>query len=103
VLGEALVLAGASVAGWFWYDSMRARERAVQLGREACERDGLQFLDETVLCTRTRPARDADGRVKLRRVYRFEFSDDGMNRRAGSLVLLGAQVESLELEPYLMH
>jgi len=101
-MGEALVLGGAAAAGWFWYDSMRARERAIALGRASCEREGLQFLDETVLCTRTRPARDHDGRVRLRRVYRFEFSDDGMNRRGGSLVLLGAELESLELEPFLM-
>ena len=101
-MGEALVLGGAAAAGWFWYDSMRARERAVALGRASCEREGLQFLDETVLCTRTRPARDDDGRVRLRRVYRFEFSDDGVNRRGGSLVLLGAELESLELEPFLM-
>lgn len=101
-MGEALVLGGAAAAGWFWFDSMRARERAVALGRAACEREGLQFLDETVLCTRTRPARDADGRVRLRRVYRFEFSDDGRNRRGGSLVLLGSRLEALELEPFLM-
>jgi hypothetical protein len=34
-------------------------------------------------------------------VYRFEFSDDGVNRRAGQLVLLGPDLESLELEPFL--
>jgi hypothetical protein len=101
VVGEVMLLAGATGAGWFWYDSMRARERAVALGRRACEREGLQFLDETVLCTRTRPARAADGRVRLRRVYRFEFSDDGVNRRGGELVLLGPALESLELEPFL--
>jgi hypothetical protein len=100
-LGEALLAAGTAGAGWFWYDSMRSRERAVALGRRACEREGLQFLDETVLCTRTRPARDVDGRARLRRVYRFEFSDDGTNRRAGHLVLLGTRLESLELEPFL--
>jgi hypothetical protein len=36
----------------------------------------------------------------LRRTYRFEFSDDGIGRRAGSVVMLGAQLESLQLEPY---
>jgi hypothetical protein len=102
VLGETLVLAAGAAGGWFWYDSLRSRERAVALGRAACEREGLQFLDETVLCTRTRPARGADGRVRLRRMYRFEFSDDGHNRRAGQLVLLGTALESLELEPFLM-
>jgi hypothetical protein len=99
--GETIALAGIAAAGWFWYDSMRARERAVRAGRGACEREGLQFLDDTVLCTRTRPARDAEGRVTLRRVYTFEFSDDGQRRRAGSIVVVGDRLESLEMEPFL--
>ena len=99
---EVIALAAIAAAGWFWYDSMRARERAVRAGRSACERDGLQFLDETVLCTRTRPTRDAEGRVTLRRVYVFEFSDDGQHRRAGSVVIVGDRLESLELEPFLV-
>jgi hypothetical protein len=101
MMGEALALAGIAAAGWFWYDSMRARERAVRAGRGACEREGLQFLDDTVLCTRTRPTRDTEGRVTLRRVYTFEFSDDGRRRRAGSIVVVGARLESLEMEPFL--
>lgn len=99
---EVVALAAIALAGWFWYDSMRSRERALRAGRGACEREGLQFLDDTVLCTRTRPTRDASGRVKLRRVYTFEFSDDGQRRRAGSIVMVGDRVESLELEPFLL-
>ena len=99
---QIVVLAGIAAAGWFWYDSLRAREHAVLAGRGACEREGLQFLDDTVLCTRTRPTRDAEGRVTLRRVYSFEFSDDGRRRRGGSIVIVGDRLESLELEPYLL-
>jgi hypothetical protein len=99
---QIAVLAGIAAAGWFWYDSLRAREHAVLAGRGACEREGLQFLDDTVLCTRTRPTRDAEGRVTLRRVYSFEFSDDGRRRRGGSIVIVGDRLESLELEPYLL-
>ena len=65
-------------------------------------RDCLQFLDETVECVKTRPARDDEGRLVLRRTYRFEFSDDGNNRRAGMVVILGAAVESVHLEPFLV-
>ncbi|HEY4658104.1 MAG TPA: DUF3301 domain-containing protein [Gemmatimonadaceae bacterium] len=87
--------------GWLWYDSMRARERALTAGRQACDRDGLQFLDETVQIVKLWPARDAAGRLVLRRTYRFEFSDDGVRRRGGSVVILGAELESLQLEPFL--
>ncbi len=87
---------------WLWYDSMRARERAVAAGQRACERERLQFLDETVECISFRPARDAAGRMALRRVYRFEFSDRGDNRRGGGIVMLGGKVESVTMEPFVL-
>ena len=87
---------------WLWFDSMSARERALALGKRACARDGLMFLDETVECIALGFARDADGRMALRRTYGFEFSDTGNNRRSGSIVMLGGEVESLYTEPYLI-
>jgi hypothetical protein len=99
---SALTLAVLAALAWLWYDSMRARERAVAAGQNACARERLQFLDETVECTSVRPARDAAGHLVLRRVYRFEFSDDGSQRRAGSIVMLSGEVESLTMEPFLL-
>jgi len=55
---EGFALAAIAALGWWWYDSMRARERALATAGAACARDGLQFLDETVECVATRPARD---------------------------------------------
>jgi Protein of unknown function (DUF3301) len=100
---EVLSILLMAALGWLWYDSMRARERAVLAGKHACERDGLQFLDDTVQIMKLWPARNRDGRMALRRTYRFEFSDDGAQRRGGVVVMLGARVESLDLEPFLMH
>ncbi len=96
----ALLLAAGAVA-WFVLDSLRSRERAVALGRQACLRAGVLFLDDTVHCVRTRFARDADGRLAFRRVYAFEFSETGNNRRHGAVTMLGPRVESVEMEPYL--
>lgn len=92
----ALVFAGLM----FWIDSLRARERAVAAGRAACARYGVQLLDETVFFNRLALARDDQGRLRLRRSYGFEFSDTGDNRRRGAIVMLGAQLEDLQLEPY---
>ena len=99
---EGFALAAIAALGWWWYDSMRARERALVVAGAACGRDGLQLLDETVECVNTWPARDDDGRFVLRRTYRFEFSDDGNNRRACAVVILGTAVESVHLEPFLI-
>jgi len=94
----ALLLLLAALA--LWADSLRARERAVAAGREACARYGVQLLDETVAFARLRLARDEAGRVRLRRTYVFEFTETGDNRRHGAIVMLGARLEDLRLEPY---
>jgi len=97
-----LALVALAALAWLWYDSMRARERAVVAGQQACARERLQFLDETVECTSVKPARHGAGHLALRRVYRFEFSDDGSRRRSGQIVMLSAEVESLTMEPFLL-
>ncbi len=100
---EAAALVALAAGVLAWVDSLRARERAVAAGRAACERYGLQFLDDTVSFTRLRLARDDEGRLKLRRTYTFEFSDDGNSRHLGAIVTLGAEVLDLQLEPGRMH
>ena len=84
-----IVLGGLA---WLWFDSFRAREAGVQAARLACESENLQLLDDTVAIASLKPARNHDGQIVLRRVYKFEFSDTGNNRRNGSIVLLGCRV-----------
>jgi len=94
----AIVFIVAGVA--FWIDSLRAREKALAAGRAACERNGLQLLDETVAGAGLRLARNEEGELRIRRVFIFELSDNGNNRRRGSVVVLGATVQDLYIEPY---
>ena len=94
----AIVLIAAGV--FLWLDSLRARERAVKAGRAACERYALQFLDDTVSFSRIRLRRDGEGQLRIARTYTFEFSDTGNNRRHGAIVMLGAELQDLQLEPY---
>ena len=100
---EAVALLFLVGAALLWADSLRARERAVRAGRDACSRYSLQFLDDTVAFARMRLARDGEGRLKIARTYTFEFSDTGNNRRDGAIVMLGGEVEDLRLEPYRLH
>jgi hypothetical protein len=88
VIGLLFVVA----LGWFWLNSIKARDAAMTACRRACDAEGLQFLDDTVSTARVRLERDDDGVLRLRRVYSFEYSDSGNNRRPGSVVLLGDRV-----------
>ena len=95
-LGIAVLLLLVAV----FLDGLRVREAAIRIAREACRERGLQFLDDTVQGARTRLARDATGHARLRRTYLFDFSDDGVGRRSGRVVMLGSALESLQLDPY---
>ncbi|OGA21737.1 MAG: hypothetical protein A3H34_00380 [Betaproteobacteria bacterium RIFCSPLOWO2_02_FULL_67_19] len=97
---EILAILALAAGALLWADSLRARERALKAGRSACERYGLQFLDDTVSFARLRLARDDEGRLRIKRTYTFEFSDTGNNRRDGSIVMLGEELRDLQFEPY---
>jgi hypothetical protein len=80
--------------GWFWLDSMRAREIATEVCKTACAQRELQFLDQTVALRRLGLAWRSEG-LRMRRVYRFDFSEEGVGRRSGYLVMRGLALEDM--------
>lgn len=97
-MGEILALAVLGAAGWLWYRNLAARELARAVCRRACREAGVQLLDDTVRLARMRPVREPGRGVVLVRRYDFEFSPEGVSRRAGRLQFRGARPEWLELE-----
>ncbi len=85
-----------ALVGWAWHSTLRARERALALCRAACERAGVQLLDDTVELREWR-ARRIDGRWHWWRRYAFEYAAGaGEVRCKGQLWLLGQRLERLE-------
>jgi hypothetical protein len=103
MMAELGVLGLAAAAAWLWFDTLRARECAMEAARRACEMDEVQLLDDTVALERWRLKRDADGHLAILRVYRFEFSDTGDNRLHGRVTLLGRTLQTLHLEARAAH
>lgn len=91
-----LALLALFLVGWFWLDSLRAREIATGIGRAACARRGLQFLDQTVALYHLGVRRRPEG-LRWRRVYRFDFSEEGVGRHTAYLILVGVDLEELSL------
>jgi hypothetical protein len=87
---------------WFWFDSFAAREAGLRAVRQACEEDGLQLLDETISLASLKPQRNETGRLDWARVYNFEFTTTGDNRRRGRVHLLGRRVVLLNMGPRLV-
>jgi len=95
-MGNLLAILALVLIGWFWLDSLRAREIATGIGRKACEQRNVQFLDQTVALRRLGIRWLSDG-LRWRRVYRFDFSEEGVGRHTGYLILVGLNLEELTL------
>ncbi|MRI34074.1 DUF3301 domain-containing protein [Endozoicomonas sp. OPT23] len=91
------ILLGAAVI-WYWSDTSKAREVAIQHGRRACKDMNLQFLDGTVIRYSTRPKRGPNGQMCLCRDFGFEFTDDGIRRYTGHIQLLGQRLKKMNLD-----
>ena len=96
---EIFILLLLAAGAWFVWDSLKAREAAIAASRSLCKTEGLQFLDETVAMESIRPVRDSQGQIRLRRVYGFEYSDTGNDRRKGSVTMMGDTVMTLYIGP----
>ncbi len=93
-----ILLAMLAALAWFWFDSLRARELALRTGARACADINVQFLDQSVSVDQLRLGRDGRGQLTFRRVFSFDFSDNGADRRRGKIVILGRHVQSIALE-----
>ncbi len=54
-----------------WFRFARAKELALRLVKQTCQKQQFDLLDDTITLRRVRLARDNDGRVCFKRVYRY--------------------------------
>lgn len=88
-----LLLAGGALM--FWLDGARAREFATNLVQRYCRNRGLQFLDGTVVLARMGIRWTKEG-LRIRRMFRFDFSIEGAGRRTGYVLMLGTRLELID-------
>lgn len=88
-----LMIAGAALYAW-WNAGRAAAERAVELGRNACRNAGVIWLDQSVHASGLRMRRHENGWLGLERSFRFEYSEDGIERHIGRMVLFDGKLVS---------
>ncbi|MDJ0881929.1 MAG: DUF3301 domain-containing protein [Gammaproteobacteria bacterium] len=95
---EILLILALAFLLWLWRDSLKARERAIMVSRRACDQIQAQLLDDTVGLLKLRLCRTKKGTMALCRLYGFDFSLDGQQRRSGSVSMRGQGIEDLILD-----
>lgn len=93
MLTPVLLLAVFGIVALLWSESRAAAEIASHYGRQACSAAGVQLLDQSVALTKLALRRASDGRLRVLRHYRFDYSWQGDDRQQGSLALLGKELQ----------
>ena len=101
-LALGLLVAALAAAG-LWHRNLACRELANSVAAETCGRAQVQLLDGTVAFAQFGVARDAVGSWRLRRTYVFDYTENGVNRRQGFVVLRGLHLEAVGLAPDALH
>lgn len=84
-------------ASWFWFDTMKIRELANNVARHGCQRADVQFLDGTVSFSKLSLINTPRG-IRFRRVFTFDYSEDGENRLQGFIVFAGSDVLNVGMQ-----
>lgn len=99
MLTPLLLLIAFGLCALAWSESRAAAEIARRHGREACAAAGVQWLDQSVMLTRLGLRRAGDGRLRVFRQYRFDYSLQGDDRQHGSLAMLGRELQWISTPP----
>jgi len=82
----------------YWIDSVRVKELARLAGAYKCKTHDVQFLDNTVVKSRTRIRRHRAKLFVLERHYSFEYSLDGEHRHSGLIIMSGHRPREIQMD-----
>lgn len=97
-MASLLIILLLALIAWFWLNSIRAQEIAMQASAQACKQIEVQFLDQTASLKKIRILRNKNGRMILERIYSFDFSRDRESRTQGLVTILGQKVTQVLLD-----
>jgi hypothetical protein len=100
MLNDLILIVLLLSAYLYWLDGQRVKEIAFKSVRTYCLSLEVQMLDEYVAFDSIRLKRDQAGKMRVRRIFLFEFSSTGNERYNGVCVMLGRRVEAIQMEPY---
>ncbi len=88
-----------ATAAILFYQSLHTREIALVAARHHCRAMGVQLLDQTIYCQRTR-LQPGGALLAFRRWYCFEFTSTGDERYQGIVEMHGNTAQSVQLAPH---
>jgi hypothetical protein len=82
----------------FWQFSLRCHDIAIETAKNTCRHRNTQFLDGTASLRAIRPYFSKESGFGLKRTYTFDYSEDGIGRQTGCIVMLNTRVATVLLD-----
>ena len=83
---------------WFWKDGIESRDLAIRAARETCKHNNIQFLDGSASLQNIKPFYTRNHGPGLKRTYTFDYSDDGISRQTGCIMMENMHITTVLLE-----
>ena len=99
-LTEILIIFLLVIVAWFWFDSTRVIELARLAGSNLCQKNNVQFLDDSVHQSKFTFGKNSYGQLKFVRTFQFEFTNNEYQRYKGELVFAGNQLLHSHMDAY---
>jgi len=87
----------------YWWQAQGIKQIALQAVIDYCQQVDVQLLDQSIVLKGFWVKRDRQGNPHLWRSYLFEFTSTGERRYQGRIILLGTNIERIELETHKLH
>ncbi len=93
-----IIIIALLVLIWLWHIGQSSRDKAIMTARETCRQQGVQFLDGTAALQSVTPSWSRNEGPVLQRTYTFDYSDDGIDRHTGCIIMRNIRVVSVLLD-----
>ncbi|WP_318837940.1 DUF3301 domain-containing protein [Neiella holothuriorum] len=97
-----IILMCLAAVAVIWWKAKEAQERALKAARAYCKNLGLQLLDECVVQGHWHFRRGDSSFLVVERIYQFEFTSTGYERYVGEVIMRGAKLVSVHVEPHVV-
>lgn len=95
-----LIVIGLLVLAYLhWVGSQKVKEIAYLAVQRYCRQNDIQMLDDYVALNALWCKPDKQGAIRAWRSYLFEFTASGNDRYQGRIVILGKQIQFIQLDP----
>lgn len=100
LMSDLFIVLLLSIFPYLWWLDRGIKQYAYHQAVAYCKQQELLLLDDTVQQTSLSLKRDENGRLKMHRYFKFEFTSTGERRYTGTFEFSNRTIKNMQLDAY---